>query len=399
MNIEEYLKTNFGLDSFRPHQKDIIQNLLKKNDTIALLPTGAGKSLCYQFPAMMFNGKCLVVSPLVSLMKDQVDGLRKKGMSAVAWYTGSQDSTKNYKGEKFIYIAPEGLRKRFDLLKKIGVSLVAIDECHAISSYGHEFRPSYRQLKILKRLNAPIFACTATATNSTLKDVAEQLDIPYAKKFRASLYRKNLNIDVRIKTSVHKDVIDIFKQKTTKEGLLCGRYANSSIVYCATRRLTEYLCYRLKQASFKAAPYHAGMKHSMRYEVQEKFMKGDVDIVCATIAFGMGIDKKDIRTVVHHSVPGSIEGYYQEIGRAGRDGKESDCILLYDPSDFYVHDFFISRMSGEAQKIMQDKKDAMFEFVESNECYWKTLLEYFNEKPALPNNYNQNCGKCNNCEN
>ena len=378
----DLLKRYFGYDAFRPLQEEIITSVLDRRDTLVLMPTGGGKSLCYQLPALRFEGLTLVVSPLVALMKDQVDSLRANGIAAAFI-----NSTLSYEeighvrarvqrnAVKILYVAPErlalpGFR---DFLARLHISLVAVDEAHCISMWGHEFRPDYRTLVDLRGLlpGVPFIALTATATEQVRSDVAEQLELTQPREFVASFNRANLTYTVRPK---RRRAIDALAD------LLHKHRGESCIVYCFSRKTTEDVAASLSAMGLSALPYHAGLDPALRSETQEKFIRDDALVIVATIAFGMGIDKPDVRLVVHYDLPKSLEGYYQETGRAGRDGLPSECVLFYSHGDKRKQDFFIDRIEDEAERRnAQDKLDRMIEYCGLSTCRRKFLLEYFGE--------------------
>jgi len=380
--VLDLLKRYFGYDAFRPLQEEIIASVLDRRDTLVLMPTGGGKSLCYQLPALRFEGLTLVVSPLVALMKDQVDSLRANGIAAAFI-----NSTLSYEeighvrarvqrnAVKILYVAPErlalpGFR---DFLARLHISLVAVDEAHCISMWGHEFRPDYRTLVDLRGLlpGVPFIALTATATEQVRHDVAEQLELTQPREFVASFNRANLTYTVRPK---RRRAIDALAD------LLHKHRGESCIVYCFSRKTTEDVAASLSAMGLSALPYHAGLDPALRSETQEKFIRDDALVIVATIAFGMGIDKPDVRLVVHYDLPKSLEGYYQETGRAGRDGLPSECVLFYSHGDKRKQDFFIDRIEDEVERRnAQDKLDRMIEFCGLSTCRRKFLLEYFGE--------------------
>ena len=391
----DLLKRYFGYDAFRPLQREIITSVLDRHDTLVLMPTGGGKSLCYQLPALRFEGLTLVVSPLVALMKDQVDSLRANGIAAAFI-----NSTLSYEeighvrarvqrnAVKILYVAPErlalpGFR---DFLARLHISLVAVDEAHCISMWGHEFRPDYRTLVDLRGLlpGVPFIALTATATEQVRRDVAEQLELTQPREFVASFNRANLTYTVRPK---RRRAIDALAD------LLHKHRGESCIVYCFSRKTTEDVAASLSAMGLSALPYHAGLDPALRSETQEKFIRDDALVIVATIAFGMGIDKPDVRLVVHYDLPKSLEGYYQETGRAGRDGLPSECVLFYSHGDKRKQDFFIDRIEDEAERRnAQDKLDRMIEFCGLSTCRRKFLLEYFGEAWTQ-----DNCRGCDVC--
>ena len=391
----DLLKRYFGYDAFRPLQREIIASVLDRRDTLVLMPTGGGKSLCYQLPALRFEGLTLVVSPLVALMKDQVDSLRANGIAAAFI-----NSTLSYEeighvrarvqrnAVKILYVAPErlalpGFR---DFLARLHISLVAVDEAHCISMWGHEFRPDYRTLVDLRGLlpGVPFIALTATATEQVRRDVAEQLELTQPREFVASFNRVNLTYTVRPK---RRRAIDALAD------LLHKHRGESCIVYCFSRKTTEDVAAGLSAMGLSALPYHAGLDPALRSETQEKFIRDDALVIVATIAFGMGIDKPDVRLVVHYDLPKSLEGYYQETGRAGRDGLPSECVLFYSHGDKRKQDFFIDRIEDEAERRnAQDKLDRMIEYCGLSTCRRKFLLEYFGEAWTQ-----ENCRGCDVC--
>ena len=391
----DLLKQHFGYDAFRPLQAEIIASVLDRRDTLVLMPTGGGKSLCYQLPALRFDGVTLVVSPLVALMKDQVDSLRANGIAAAFI-----NSTLSYEemgrvrarvqrnAVKILYVAPErlalpGFR---DFLARLTISLVAVDEAHCISMWGHEFRPDYRTLVDLRRLlpGVPFIALTATATEQVRRDVAEQLELTRPREFVASFNRANLTYTVRPKRRRAIDALADLLQKHRGE---------SCIVYCFSRKTTEDVAASLAVMGLSARPYHAGLDPALRSETQEQFIRDDALVIVATIAFGMGIDKPDVRLVVHYDLPKSLEGYYQETGRAGRDGLPSECVLFYSHGDKRKQDFFIDRIEDEAERRnAQDKLDRMIEFCSLSTCRRTFLLEYFGEAWTQ-----ENCQGCDVC--
>ncbi|MEA2065015.1 MAG: DNA helicase RecQ [Patescibacteria group bacterium] len=398
--MKELLKTYFGYDSFRPLQEEIINNVLQKKDTFALMPTGGGKSLCYQLPALKFGGLTLVVSPLIALMKDQVDALKTNGISA-EFINSSLTPAEILKiqkkaadGEiKILYIAPErlALESFQEFLKSIKVNLIAIDEAHCISEWGHDFRPDYRALKLLKKQfpKIPIIALTATATPKVQTDIVNQLSLDSPKIFISSFDRKNLTMRVIEKQSAFGKLLSLIE-----------KYRNEpSIIYCFSRKDTEEIAANLRAEGFNALPYHAGLNSKTRKQNQELFIKDEVQIIVATIAFGMGIDKPDVRLIVHYTFPKTIEGYYQEIGRAGRDGLPSECVLFYSSGDAMKHEYFINKMQNIVEQEKRRKKlYDMTEYCETAECRRKYILEYFGEKYFLAKSDCKNgCGACDIC--
>ncbi len=389
-DIHSPLKQYFGYDSFRDPQESIIQNVLDKKDTLVIMPTGGGKSICFQIPAMVMDGVTIVISPLIALMKDQVDGLRANGIEA-NYYNSSQETSEQEKiitqvvsrELKLLYVAPESLAYLSNILSETYVSCIAIDEAHCISSWGHDFRPGYQQLGFIKKSlpNTPIIALTATADKATRKDILDQLNIPLAHQFVASFDRPNISLEVR-------PGLDRMHQITR---FISTNKEESGIVYCLSRKATEQVAKRLKTAGFDAVAYHAGLSFEERTSVQEGFVYDRTKIVCATVAFGMGIDKSNVRWVIHYNMPKNIEGYYQEIGRAGRDGLPSKAILFHSYADVIQLRKFVEGTSNEEVQIA--KLERMKQFSEATSCRRKILLSYFGESRL------ENCGNCDVCKN
>lgn len=388
------LKKHFGYDSFRKHQLEVILNIIDKKDVLVLMPTGGGKSVCYQVPATILEGTCLVISPLISLMKDQVDALQNTGIPS-GYINSSQNTAeanktwqKYCRGElKLLYISPEKLIAGFDeLMKATRVSMVAVDEAHCISSWGHDFREEYTKLKIIKKTypDLPVVALTATADKLTREDIINQLKLINPYKCISSFDRPNLSITVRAgmqKKYKDKEIIQFIKQRPNESG----------IIYCLSRKSTEQICETLEGNGIKAGVYHAGIDARSRNEIQTSFINDETKIICATIAFGMGIDKSNVRWVMHYNMPKNIESYYQEIGRAGRDGLPSDTVLYFNYNDAIVlHNF--AKESGQAE-LNISKLERMQQFAEANTCRRKILLTYFNEQKE------ENCGNCDVCKN
>ena len=388
------LKSHFGYDTFRPHQDEVVTSALQGNDALVVMPTGSGKSLCYQLPALCFDGLTLVVSPLIALMKDQVDGLNANGVPAgfinSSLGPSERDSVQNeaLAGRlKLLYIAPErlalsGFRRFLDSLK---VSLIAIDEAHCISEWGHDFRPDYRNLQSLRQQfpGVPVMALTATATERVREDIVAQLQLRTPTDVLASFNRENLTYRVVPKSTAFSDLVTLLRRH---EG-------EAAIVYCFSRKDTEQLAADLKANGMQALPYHAGMEADARRKTQERFIRDDVPIIVATIAFGMGIDKPDVRLVVHRDLPKSIEGYYQETGRAGRDGLPAECVLFYSYGDRRKHAFFIDDIEDPDLRATAERKlNQVLEYCEVQTCRRRHLLEYFGE--TWPED---SCDGCDNC--
>ena len=397
-NIHKLLKEVFGFDQFKGNQEAIIQSVLEGNNTFVLMPTGGGKSLCYQLPALVKQGTAIVVSPLIALMKNQVDMIRNFGTElGIAHVMNSslskaellevKEDLKSGK-TKMLYVAPESLAKEetVEFLKTLKISFVAIDEAHCISEWGHDFRPEYRRLRpIINSLGKklPVIALTATATVKVQQDIMKNLEIQDAKVFKSSFDRPNLYYEVRPKTKdVIKDIIKYIKQNPGKSG----------IVYCLSRKKVEELAETLVVNGIRALPYHAGLDSQTRKENQDKFLMEEVDVIVATIAFGMGIDKPDVRFVIHHDIPKSLEGYYQETGRAGRDGGEGNCIAFYDYEDIHKLEKFNKGKNVAEQEIARELLNETVTYAESAVCRHRLLLHYFGEEYEK-----ENCGSCDNC--
>ncbi|MDP3027524.1 MAG: ATP-dependent DNA helicase RecQ [Nanoarchaeota archaeon] len=392
--MEDLLKQYFGYDKFRPMQLDIIKNTLEKKDSLVIMPTGGGKSICYQLPTLKFEGLTLVISPLISLMKDQVDGLKINGINAE--YINSSISQADIidiqkriqkKEVKLLYIAPERLAlEDFRIfLSGLNVSLIAIDEAHCISEWGHDFRPDYRNLKTLRTLfsESPIIALTATATEKVRIDILKQLSLRDPKIFIASFDRENLNLMVVKKDKSMEKIIKMLEDYKEE----------SIIIYCFSRKDSENIAETLRYNGFNALPYHAGLDPEIRKHNQELFIKDKVDIIVATIAFGMGINKPNVRLIIHHTFPKTLEGYYQEIGRAGRDGLPSDCVLFYSRGDKRKHEFFIDKISDEINRNnARTKLNQVMAYCEDNSCRRKHILRYFGEEFLK-----DNCDACDSC--
>ena len=394
------MKSFFGFSKFKGNQEEIINNLLAGEDTFVVMPTGGGKSLCYQLPALLRPGTAIVVSPLIALMKNQVDMIRNFGSESGIAHVMNSSLSKSEMNQvrtdllsgktKLLYMAPESLTKEenIEFLKQIELSFYAIDEAHCISEWGHDFRPEYRKLRpIIKAIgkNIPVIALTATATLKVQEDILKTLEIPDAKVFKSSFDRTNLYYEVRPKT---KDVIkDIIKYIKTQPG-------KSGIVYCLSRKKVEEIAETLVVNGIKALPYHAGLDAATRRNNQDMFLMEEADVIVATIAFGMGIDKPDIRFVIHHDIPKSIEGYYQETGRAGRDGGEGNCITFYSYDDIQKLEKFMKDKPVAEQEIAKELLFETVAYAESSVCRHKLLLHYFGEVYTK-----ENCGACDNCLN
>ncbi len=392
--LPDSLRRWFGHEGFRPLQREIVDNMLSGRDTLALMPTGGGKSLCYQLPALMLPGVTLVVSPLIALMKDQVDALNAKGVAAefinstLSFQEAGEALARVRAGRaKLLYAAPEriGMPGFVKFLRGVKLSLIAIDEAHCISEWGHEFRPDYRNLLQLREEfpETPVIALTATATKRVREDIIEQLRLRQGREFVSSFNRSNLTYTVRPKEGALEQLA----------GLLRERPGASAIVYCSSRRETEELAEELNAAGFRARPYHAGLEAETRRRTQESFLGGATPIIVATIAFGMGIDKPNIRLVAHYSMPKSLEGYYQETGRAGRDGLPSDCVLFFSYADKRRQDHFIGQIQDAREREnAQQKLARMVEFAQLPVCRRRALLEYFGEEWP-----HESCGACDVC--
>ncbi|MGY5353755.1 DNA helicase RecQ [Wenyingzhuangia sp. IMCC45467] len=387
--LHKTLKDYFGYEQFRPLQKEIITSILNGEDNLVIMPTGGGKSICYQLPAILMDGLTLVISPLIALMKDQVDALNANGIPA-AFVNSSQTDIENSsiiervksKEIKLLYLAPESLAFFEQLSQVCEISLIAVDEAHCISSWGHDFRPAYTQLSFLKKRlsNTPLVALTATADKATREDIANQLDISNAKRNISSFNRANLSLEVRPAQDRVKQIVDFVKSRPNESG----------IVYCLSRKQTEQLAERLKKSGFKAAAYHAGLPADVRSKTQENFIHDTTPIICATIAFGMGIDKSNVRWIIHYNLPKNIEGYYQEIGRAGRDGLDSETILFHSYADVIQLRKFAEGSGNE--EVQLAKLERMLQYAEATSCRRNILLSYFGETAT------EKCGNCDVCK-
>lgn len=402
VDLKGALKNYFGFDAFKGNQEAVIQSVVERKDCFVIMPTGAGKSLCYQLPALILNGTAIVISPLIALMKNQVDSIRGFGSTdSVAHFLNSSLS----KGEiqrvkddilkgstKLLYVAPETLKKdeTVDFLKQINISFVAVDEAHCISEWGHDFRPEYRNIKkIVKEISdVPMMALTATATPKVQADIQKNLGMNEALVFKSSFNRSNLYYEVRAKDNkdrVLKEIVSYIKNRNRKSG----------IIYCLSRKKVEEIAQVLSVNGIKALPYHAGMDAKTRAATQDKFLMEDTDVIVATIAFGMGIDKPDVRFVIHYDIPKSLEGYYQETGRAGRDGLDGECLLFYNPGDIEKLEKFMKDKPVSEREIGSQLLFETASYAESSQCRRKMLLHYFGES------FNEdNCHKmCDNCRN
>ena len=386
----EPLKQYFGYDSFRLQQSEIIEMVLDGQDCLVIMPTGGGKSICFQLPALLFEGLTLVISPLIALMKDQVDGLNANGIAS-AYLNSSQEPEQQQgiidriinKDLKLLYIAPESLSNFTHLLTSDIISCIAIDEAHCISSWGHDFRPSYQQLGYLKQKlpDVPLIALTATADKATRQDILDQLNIPNAKQFLSSFDRPNISLEVRPAEDRVKQILDFIAKRPSEAG----------IIYCLSRKSTEELAGKLAAKGLKAKAYHAGLAFADRSKIQEDFIYDKIEIVCATVAFGMGIDKSNVRWVIHYNMPKNIEGYYQEIGRAGRDGLPSHTLLFHTFADVVQLKRFMEDAPNAAMQLA--KLDRMKQFADATSCRRRILLSYFGE--LIP----EHCGDCDVCKN
>lgn len=391
---KEALKKYFGYDTFRPMQAEIIQTIYDRQDSLVLMPTGGGKSICYQIPAVTLPGVCVVVSPLISLMKDQVEGLLANGIQA-AYLNSSLDAAEQRRVEDaffnaeidLLYVSPEKLVSSsfLPLLQKARINLFAIDEAHCISAWGHDFRQEYTQMRFLKKQfpKIPIVALTATADKITRQDIIRQLELSKPEIFVASFDRPNLRLEVRPAQQRFPQILDFILKRPNQPG----------IIYALSRKSTEDLARKLKSEGINAAAYHAGMSSEERNATQEAFINDHTTVICATVAFGMGIDKSNVRWIIHYNLPKNIESYYQEIGRAGRDGARADTLLFYNYADMLMLQEIIQKNEGGQTEIQLDKLERMRQYAESLACRRRILLNYFAEDHAA------NCGNCDICQN
>ncbi|KAA3640347.1 MAG: DNA helicase RecQ, partial [Bacteroidetes bacterium] len=391
---KEILKKFFGYDEFRPMQKQIIDTVYAGKDSLVLMPTGGGKSICYQIPSIGLPGTGIVVSPLISLMKNQVDGLRANGVKAAFLNSSLGIPEQRAIEDDFfngnldlLYVSPEKMitPDMNALLSRVKINLFAIDEAHCISSWGHDFRPDYTLLNFIKRQfpDIPVLALTATADKITRKDILQLLAIPHAEQFIASFDRPNISLEVRPGQQKRQQIIRFIKEKPGESG----------IIYCLSRKSTENLAMKLQEEGVNAAPYHAGLSSAERTKVQENFIKDDTPVICATIAFGMGIDKSNVRWIIHYNMPKNLEGYYQEIGRCGRDGTDAHALLFYSYADVMMLQEIITNNASTNEEIQLAKLDRMRQYAEAPACRRRILLNYFNE------NLSEDCGNCDVCKN
>jgi len=386
------LKKYFGYKIFRPMQEEIISTVMSGKDILVLMPTGGGKSLCFQIPAMALDGICIVISPLIALMKDQVDALRTNGIEANFMNSSQSDEEQSVIAKlclnekcKLLYVSPERLATEgfLEFLKRLEINLFAIDEAHCISFWGHDFRPEYKKLKILKSEfpHIPIIALTATADKLTRKDILTELNLRDPKVFISSFDRPNINLTVKPAINRSKQILNFLESKKNDPG----------IIYCLSRNSTEKVVEKLRSQGLKARHYHAGMSGEERAEVQNLFLNDDIQIICATVAFGMGIDKSNVRWVIHYNLPKNIEGYYQEIGRAGRDGLDAHALMFYSISDVILQKKMLEDLSPERQKVQSAKLERLQQYSEANICRRKILMNYFSE------NLDADCNNCDVC--
>ena len=394
MTKQDALKRYFGYETFYPLQAEIIDHALAGKHALVLMPTGGGKSVCFQIPALIMDGTAIVISPLIALMKDQVDGLTANGIpaaflnSTLAEEESAAIIRRCLKGDiKLLYISPErlGAASTIGFLQKLRLSLFAVDEAHCISSWGHDFRPDYMKLHVLREKfpAVPLIALTATADRVIRKDILKQLDIPEKNQFITSFDRPNLSLSVYSGQKRLEQILRFLSKRKTQPG----------IIYCLSRKTTENVASRLQDRGYRAAYYHAGMANDERSKIQDAFIRDKIQIICATIAFGLGIDKSNIRWIVHYSLPKNIESYYQEIGRAGRDGAPADTVLFYSYADVKTHHEMLKDLPQDRQELLLAKLDRMKRYAEADICRRRILLSYFNEQPA------GDCGNCDVCKN
>src|SRR6059036_960747 len=393
MDLAGALKKHFGYDAFRPLQAEIIRDVLAKRDVFVLMPTGGGKSLCFQLPALMRDGLTIVVSPLISLMKDQVDALQTSGIAATFLNStlDRQEATARWRGlhrgeYRMLYVAPERLMLDTFLERALNwnIAQIAIDEAHGISEWGHDFRPEYRELKKLRKhlLEVPIMALTATATERVRIDIIQELHLREPRCYIASFNRPNLTYRIVPKSAPYEQLLAFIRSRPNDSG----------IVYCASRKSTDSLARNLNEDGISAKPYHAGLTTGERTKHQESFLRDDVRVITATIAFGMGINKPNVRFIVHYDLPKNLESYYQETGRAGRDGLPSECVLLFNPGDVVKQLHFIDEKSENEGRIARAQLRQMVHYAETRECRRATLLRYFGEQYGKPS-----CEGCDSC--
>jgi len=394
MTKEDALKKYFGYETFYPLQAEIIEHVLAGKHALVLMPTGGGKSICFQIPALIMDGTVIVISPLIALMKDQVDGLKANGIPAAFLNSTLTDQESAViirqclaGGIKLLYISPERLAaaQTIGFLQKLRISLFAVDEAHCISSWGHDFRPDYLKLHVLREkfLATPLMALTATADRVIRKDILRQMAIPEEHQFIASFDRPNLSLAVY---SGQKRIEQILR-------FLSKRKNQPGIIYCLSRKMTESVAMRLHDRGYRAAYYHAGMDNTERSKIQDAFIRDKIQIICATIAFGLGIDKSNIRWIIHYSLPKNIESYYQEIGRAGRDGASADTVLFYSYADVKTHYEMLKDLPPERRELLSAKLERIKQYAEADICRRRILLSYFNEQPS------GDCGNCDVCKN
>jgi len=394
MTKQDALKKYFGYEEFYQLQAVISDNVAAGKDALVLMPTGGGKSVCFQIPALLSEGTAIVISPLIALMKDQVDGLTANGIPA-AFLNSSLTDDESAKvvrqclngAIKLLYISPERLAatSTIGFLQKLNVSLFAVDEAHCISSWGHDFRPDYLKLHLLREQfpSVPLIALTATADRVIRKDILRQLDIPEEHQFIASFDRPNLSLAVYSGQKRLEQILRFLSKRKNQPG----------IIYCLSRKTTENVASRLQDRGYRAAFYHAGMDNDARSKIQDAFIRDKIQIICATIAFGLGIDKSNIRWIIHYSLPKNIESYYQEIGRAGRDGAPADTVLFYSYADVKTHHEMLKDLPPDRQELLLTKLDRMKRYAEADICRRRILLSYFNEQPS------GDCGNCDVCKN